>query len=109
MVEGGDLPISGRSTRKGGGRQIIKLWKGRKRNDNGKLMLTKLMLPRHQVTLSQIPPPRRKCGGQRANHISKRVLEQTPLEFLWPMSQPATSVDLSYQLLSESDNPLECF
>jgi hypothetical protein len=37
---------------KGRGRQKIKLLKGRKRKDNCKLMLTKLLLPRHQVTLS---------------------------------------------------------
>jgi hypothetical protein len=37
---------------KGGGRQIIELLKAEKGKTTGKLKLTKLLLPRHHVTLS---------------------------------------------------------
>jgi hypothetical protein len=62
MVEGGTF-LYRAEAHEGEGKTDDRIVKGRKRNDNGKLMLNKLMLPRHQVTLSQIPPSQKEMWG----------------------------------------------
>jgi hypothetical protein len=48
----------------GGGEVLIFEWgKAEKGKTKGKLLLTKLLLPRHQVTLSQIPPSQKEMWG----------------------------------------------
>ena len=46
-----------------GGKTDNQIMKDRKGMTNGKLLLTKLLLPRHQVTLSQIPPSQKEMWG----------------------------------------------
>jgi hypothetical protein len=64
---------------KGGGKTDDRIVKGRKRNDNGKLMLTKLMLPRHQVTLSQ----RHLCMSVK--QIPEVVFQHSNVVWVWIM------------------------
>jgi hypothetical protein len=47
----------------GRGKADIQMEKDRKGGTNGMLLLTKLSLPRHQVTLSQIPPSQKEMQG----------------------------------------------
>jgi hypothetical protein len=58
----GGSPEAEPSKEGGGGKGKILI--GRERKDKfGKLLMTKLLTPRHQVTLSQIPPSQKETQG----------------------------------------------
>ena len=41
------------------------------------MVMTKLLGPRPQVTLSQVPPSKKETWGAEDNQVSQRVLAQT--------------------------------
>ena len=44
---------------------------------NPSMVMTKLLGPRPQVTLSQVPPSKKETWGAEDNQVSQRVLAQT--------------------------------
>jgi hypothetical protein len=62
-VEHSGSASRGRICRRGGEVLIFEWGKAEKGRTKGKLLLTKLLLPRHQVTLSQIPPSQKEMWG----------------------------------------------
>ena len=71
---------------KGGGEVLNHIVQRERKDKLGKLLLTKLLSPRHLVTLSQIPPSQKETWGQRACHVSMRVLTRTPTPPSWSVS-----------------------
>jgi hypothetical protein len=81
--------------------------KDRKGRTNGMLLLTKLLLLRHQVTLSQIPLPRRRRRGWKTPQVSRCVLALTPNRLLTLVGQTLSCIDLLDQFFGDQDNGLK--